>query len=181
MLRGISSASTPSVGTTDGTGFVPDIFLDTGLESLGVCVDLRGAPEPGLQLPVEDRVQDTAPVLGNPIDHPPALPNVLDKVRVPEDPELVGDPGLLHFQDEDELANAEVPLHEEQDKPKARRVREGLEHFEGVFHFDLTSIYEHIFIYYAGSFVKRSGLRYEPGRKDVINTCVYRQARLQDL
>jgi hypothetical protein len=145
-VQGLWPGSAPSIGTADGTGFSPDIFLNANDKPSGIFVDLGGAPDPGLELSVQDRFQETPRVPGNPIDHPPALPDVLDQIGVSKDPKLVGDSGLLHFQDENELANAEVPLHEEQDKSQARRIRKGLKDLEKTFHFFILWTYEHIFI-----------------------------------
>jgi len=82
----------------------------------------------------EERGDRRPDVVRKTIDDPLPVPDVFHEAGVPEDPELMGNAGLSHLQDEHELADAEVPLKEQPDDPQAGRIGEGFEHAKNVGH-----------------------------------------------
>ena len=96
---------------------LPNVLPDAHSETLDVSKNEFRLSQIGTgELPNERR-EVLLDALGNGIDDPPSFPLILDQVRVPEEPKLVGNAGLRHVQDERQLADAEVTLHEEKEDP----------------------------------------------------------------
>jgi len=81
----------------------------------------------------------------------------------------MGDPGLFHLENINELADAKVPFREEQNDPKAGSVRQGFENVDDVLHVKQYTLYENIFIYYSQRSVNSPTTRGVPG---LTRTCV---------
>jgi len=126
-------------------GPTADILADAGLEPLSVFGGLTGEPDTLLERAGEKAFEEHPRLLRDAIDNPPAFPDILSQVGIPEDAELMGNPGLFHLEDEHKLANAELPLQEKPENPQTSWVGHSLERFNCVSHFEL--LYEHIFIY----------------------------------
>jgi hypothetical protein len=68
------------------------------------------------------------------VDDPLSIPPVFDQICIAQYAELMGDPRLLHLQDEHQLANTELASEEKGNNTKARRIGQRLENFQQVFH-----------------------------------------------
>jgi len=105
--------------------------------------------------PVKNEFQVFLFIFRYSVDNPFSVSGVLHQICVPQDPQLVRDPGLLHPEYGRELAHAEIFPEEKQKDSQTRWVGQGFEDFSHSFHILMTSIsYEHIFIYYKPIFVK---------------------------
>jgi hypothetical protein len=132
---------------------LPNVFFEAEPEAFDVAEDFLRPSDFFLEVEIDQRHQGLSEGVGDPVDDPFSVSCVLDQVRVAQNPELMGNPRLLHVEDIHQLADAEIPFKEEPDDPQARRVREGLEDFNDLFHNKLR--YEHIFIYYFAPLVKK--------------------------
>jgi hypothetical protein len=132
--------------------FLPDPFLQAKVDPPRV---LGGLPEifrSGLEDLLEHELETFPDLPRNPVDDPFACPDILRQAGIPEDTQLMGNPGLLHLEDKQKLADTEVSLQQETENPQARPVGQGLEGFYSKFHFILT--YEHIIIFLDEAAVK---------------------------
>jgi hypothetical protein len=114
--------------------FLPNFFLHAKSNPARISGGLTEFFTSGREYLFEHPLESFPEFFRNAVDDPPALPDIHRQFGFSENAELMGDPGLLHPEDIDELTNAEVPLEKETQNSQPGRVGEGLECLDGVCH-----------------------------------------------